>query len=454
MLRRSLSPRAKGTLPPFPLNPKPYTGPSYDTVLRDRTDYVNPAIFKHFKEPLMIVEGKMQYMFDHQGKRYLDCFGGIVTVSVGHCHPRVTKVIQEQADTLVHSTTLYLNPNLTSFAKELASTLPGDPKEWQIYFTSSGSEANDLACLMARTYTKRTTMVSLRNGYHGMSEGTRNLTAVRKWNHATMRPAGYVKTLCPDEFRAGVSKEQAVRDLKEVIDMEVGDQNVAGFIAERYQGVGGAVALADGYLKEAYAVVRASGGVCISDEVQCGFGRLGTHFWGFEEQGVVPDIISMAKSIGNGIPLAAVAAKRDIAHSIKDVLHFNTYGGNPLSMAVGREVLKIIKEDKLQAHCDEIGNKTLIPGLRKLQEKYPLIGEVRGKGLMIGVDFVTDRATKSPATEACNDMHNRLKTEWNIIMGKGGAWGNVFRIKPPMCITHADVEYLLEAMDAVLAAQR
>eukprot|EP00760_Papus_ankaliazontas_P001539 PhM_4_TR10501/c0_g1_i1/m.106093/K00827/AGXT2; alanine-glyoxylate transaminase / (R)-3-amino-2-methylpropionate-pyruvate transaminase len=447
-------------LPPYAgPTPKPYTGPSKEAIHQLRMKHSHPALFLHYKQPIMIVEGHMQYMFDETGKRHLDLFGGIVTVSVGHSHPRIVEAIRDQSSKIVHTTTMYLHPAVCELSQRITSKLP-NPDDWVVYVTNSGSEANDLVLLMARAHTGRSTVVSLRNGYHGMSEGTRTLTTVNKWIHKGPRCGGYAKAMVPDpyhhwaaiEFGATPAqvRDIAVKDLRSMVENEVGASNVAAFIAERYQGVGGTVPLADGYLPEAYKIIRDEcGGLCASDEVQCGFGRLGSHYWGFESAGVTPDFVTMAKSLGNGIPIGAVAARREIAQSVASTLHFNTYGGNPVSSRVACEVMQIIEDDNLQAHCGEMGD-LFLAGMRSLQDKYEIIGDVRGQGLLLGMEFVKDRATRAPAAAECAAFHDALRQDYSIIMGKGGAYGNVFRVKPPMCIQRADVEYTLWALDDLL----
>jgi alanine-glyoxylate transaminase / (R)-3-amino-2-methylpropionate-pyruvate transaminase len=225
---------------------------------------------------------------------------------------------------------------------------------------------------------------------------------------------------------------------------------VAGFIAESIQGVGGTVLFPDGYLKQVYQHVRAAGGVCIADEVQTGFGRTGETYWGFESQGVLPDIVTMAKGIGNGVPLAAVVTTPTIAKSLSERIHFNTFGGNPVVCAQGRAVLQVIDREKLQQNAQEVGNH-LIGGFSELAKKHDLIGDVRGKGLMLGVELVKDRKTKEPAKEECARVHE-LTRDLGLLVGKGGLYGNTLRIKPPLCITKADADFMIDVLDSALTA--
>ena len=439
------------SLPPFAYSPKPYTGPSPAEVLAMRKEHLSPSIFHYYKNPIMIVEGKGHYLFDETGRRYLDGIGGVVTVSVGHCHPEVTAAANAQNETIVHTTTLYLNPQVALFAKELAAKMPGDLKV--CYFVNSGSEASDLAITMARAATGNYDVIALRNAYHGGSPGAMALTSHHTWKFNVPHSFGVQHAMMPDLYRgiygaddANVGSKYAA-DVKSLIQYGTSGQ-VAAFIAETIQGVGGAVVMPDDYLRNAYAHVRAAGGLCIADEVQSGFGRTGTHFWGFETQGVIPDIVTMAKGIGNGCPLAAVVTTPAIAKSIATRIHFNTFGGNPVSCAQGRAVLRVIEKENLQANSLKIGGQ-LKAGFAVLAKKHKLIGDIRGLGLMLGVELVKDHATKEPASAECAAVFEKCK-ELGLLIGKGGLAGNTLRIKPPMCITSADAEFLLAVLDRAL----
>ncbi len=439
------------TLPPFDYTPKPYNGPSPEEILALRKEFVNPAIFHYYKKPIAIVEGKAQYLYDDKGRRYLDGFGGIVTVSVGHCHPEVLAAATLQNETINHTTTIYLHPQIALYAKELAAKMPGDLKV--CYFVNSGSEANDLAVLMARAYTQNYDVVALRNAYHGGSPSSMALTSHHTWKFNVPHSHGVHHAAMPDTYRGPFGKEDPEAGKK--YGQDIGETvryatpgKIAAFIAESIQGVGGTVVFPDGYLKEAYAQARSFGGLCIADEVQAGFGRTGTDFWGFETQGVIPDIVTMAKGIGNGCPLAAVVTTPEIAQVLASRIHFNTFGGNPVSMAQGRAVLQVIEKESLQKNSIEIG-AYLMAGFEKLAEKHDLIGEVRGKGLMLGVELVKDRATKEPASAECARIFETCK-DLGLLIGKGGLHGNTLRIKPPMCIHKGDADFMLEVIDEAL----
>jgi alanine-glyoxylate transaminase/(R)-3-amino-2-methylpropionate-pyruvate transaminase len=440
-------------LPPTPHQPAPYTGPSAEQVLALRKQYLNPGLFLYYKKPIMIVEGKMQYVWDDTGKRYLDGLGGIVTISVGHCHPHVVAAANAQNQVIQHSTTIYLQPKIAEFAEKLASKMPGDLKV--CYFVNSGSEANDLALLMARLYTSNYDMLALRNAYHGGNASGMGATAHSTWKFNVPHSFGVHHAIAPYQYRGayGYDDPEAGRkyadDVKSLIDYATPGK-VAGFIAESIQGVGGFVVFPEGYLKHVYEHVRAAGGVCIADEVQTGFGRTGTHYWGFETQGVIPDIVTMAKGIGNGAPLAAVVTTPKIAAMMQQKIHFNTFGGNPVVSAVGKAVLEVIDKENLQANSLKLGNY-ILAGLDKLKAKHKVIGDVRGKGLMLGIEFVKDRATKQPGKEECAQAIENAR-ELGLLLGKGGLWGQTIRFAPPMNITQADADFLLAVLDESIGA--
>src|SRR5262245_35653304 len=386
--------------------PRPYTGPSRDEIIAMRKQYTNPTIFTIYTDPLLIVEGYMQYLYDETGRRYLDFFAGIVTVSVGHCHPKVVKAVQDQAATLQHTTTIYLHPNFPLLAKKLASKMP---KGLDVtYFTNSGSEANDLAIQMARLYTGNTDVIGLRNAYHGGSPSSLGLTSLHTWKYPVGGDGRVHHAVNPDPYRSpfgGTPEEIATKSAQDIRDLirYSTPGNVAAFIAEPLQGVGGATHGARNYLKEVYAIIREHGGLCISDEVQTGFGRTGEHYWGFQNFDVVPAFVTMAKGIGNGAPLAAVTTRMEIAKALTQRLHFNTFGGNPVSMAAGLAVLDIIDEEGIQERARVLGAR-LKSGLERLQRSHRIVGDVRGMGLMLGVELVRDRSTKEPAKQEAIDV--------------------------------------------------
>jgi alanine-glyoxylate transaminase / (R)-3-amino-2-methylpropionate-pyruvate transaminase len=447
----TLTAPAPPRMPPSDHTPRPYTGPSRQEVLAMRRHYCHPSLFLYYREPLMLVEGFMQYLFDETGRRYLDMFAGIVTVSCGHSHPRFVERVKTQIELLQHTTTIYLHPNMALLARRVAEQMP--PGLDVTYFVNSGSEANDLAVLMARAYTGNNDVVGVRNGYHGGSPSSMAMTSHHTWKFPQQLNLGVHHAINPDPYRSpfgGTPEEIASRSVDDIRDLirYSTPGRIAAFIAEPIQGVGGATHGAPNYLKEAYAAAREHGGLCIADEVQTGFGRTGEHYWGFQNWDVVPDIVTMAKGIGNGWPLAAVTTRREIAEALTQRIHFNTFGGNPVAMAAGLAVLDIIEEDGLQENARVVGAR-LKAGLRELQTRHRLLGDVRGMGLMLGAELVKDRRTKEPAAEEALAVWEAMR-EMGVLVGKGGLFGNTLRIKPPLCITAADVDFVLEVLDEAL----
>ncbi|XP_051536788.1 alanine--glyoxylate aminotransferase 2, mitochondrial [Myxocyprinus asiaticus] len=452
-------------MPPCDFNPKPYQGMSKERLLEIRKHSCNPMTMKvtYFKKPVFINQGYMQWLWDVDGRRYLDFFAGVATVSVGHCHPKVTETAEKQLKRLWHTTPIYVYPQMQEYAEKLASLLP-DPLK-VVYFTNSGSEANDLAVLMARLHTGNFDVITLRGSYHGGSPQATGLTSNADYKYPIACSLGCHNTMCPDVFRGlwggshcRDSPVQTIREcscslghchandkyidqLKDVFATTVSTR-IAAFFAEPIQGVGGAVQYPKDYLKETYQLVRERGGVCIADEVQTGFGRTGSHFWGFQGHDVIPDMVTMAKGIANGFPMGAVVTTAEIASSFAKGVHFNTFGGNPLACAIASSVLDTIKEDRTQENSAYVGTY-LMTELAKLRDKYEIIGDVRGKGLLIGVEMVKDKASRDPLPpEAMAEIFEDTK-DMGVLIGKGGVYGQTFRIKPPMCITKGDADFFL-----------
>lgn len=437
-------------LPVIGHRPAKYDGPSYDDVLALRQQYLSPGLIQYYRQPLMIVEGHMQYVYDETGKRYLDAFAGIVTISVGHCHPKVAERVREQVGTLQHATTIYLHPTIGQFAEKLSEKMPkGLTKS---YFTNSGSEANEIAILSSREFTGNADVIALRNAYHGGTSATMNLTAHGTWKFKS-NPRSYVQYThagycyrCPYGLTYPSCNLKCAHDIRDVIRYQTPGE-IACFIGEPIQGVGGAVTPPAEYFQIVYDIVRQHGGLCIADEVQGGFGRTGEHYWAHQNWNVDPDIVTMAKGIGNGAPLAAMTTRSEIADVMTNRIHFNTFGGNPVSMVQGLATLEIIDVENIQKNAKEIGSY-LRNGLLSLQQKHALIGEVRGLGLMLGVELVQDRATKEPASAQCAEVLELAK-ERGLLLGKGGLHGNTLRIKPPMCINKDDADFLLSCLGEI-----
>ncbi|XP_030763213.1 alanine--glyoxylate aminotransferase 2, mitochondrial isoform X3 [Sitophilus oryzae] len=446
--------------------PKKYEGLSFKDIEAIRKRHLNPALTTYYSKPFAISQGHMQWLFDLDGKRYLDMFGGICTVSVGHCHPKITKAVAEQMEILGHCSNVYYNENISKYAKKLSEKLPGKLKV--IYFVNSGSEANDLAVLLARNFTKNFNVMSLKNCYHGMTYQTMALTSNAHYKYPVPQNPGFFNTVNPDVYRGiwGGEKcrdgpvqtkrscdcgneceagQKYIEQFQDEFKYTISKNGLAAFFAESIQGVGGTVQFPKNYIKNVSKIVKDNGGLFVADEVQTGFGRTGDYFWGFEGHNIEPDIVTMAKGIGNGYPLAAVATTEEIASSLTKASHFNTYGGNPIASTVGLSVLNIIEEENLQENSKTIGTHLLLR-LSELMDEFDFVGDVRGKGLMIGVELVSDRNSRQPLSpekmtkiwEACRDL--------GLIIGRGGLHGNVFRIKPPMCISKLDADFTVDVL--------
>jgi alanine-glyoxylate transaminase/(R)-3-amino-2-methylpropionate-pyruvate transaminase len=441
-------------LPISPHLPTPYAGPSRAEIRALRQQYLNPGLLTYYDEPMCIVEGHMQYVWDEEGRQYLDAAGGIVSVSVGHCHPTITARVQAQVARLVHTTTLYLHPTIALYAQAIADHMPANSGLSQTYFGNSGSEANEYAILLARLRTGRDEVLALRNGYHGGTGATMRLTAISDWKFSA--DAGVNVKYCSPGYcyRCPYGQKYPDCDLEcasgiaDVIKHE-SSAEPACFIAEPIQGVGGVIVPPPEYFQRAYEIVRQHGGLCIADEVQTGWGRTGAHFWGFENFGVTPDIVTMAKGIGNGAPLSAVTTRPDIARHLQRKLHFNTFGGNPVSATHGKATLEVIDEEHIQRRAHDVGGY-FKDKLLALQEAHPIIGDVRGMGLLLAIELVEDRQHKTPATDAAKRLVERLRQR-RVLVGKSGASWNTIRFAPPMCISKPDVDYLIDALDLSLA---
>jgi alanine-glyoxylate transaminase/(R)-3-amino-2-methylpropionate-pyruvate transaminase len=450
---RPAVPRVRRELPVTDHVPRPYDGPPRAEVLALRKQYLTPGLITYYREPLLVVEGHMQYLWDETGKRYLDGFAGIVSVSVGHCHPEVVERVRRQIGTLQHATTIYLHPAIGQLGRRLAEHMPAGSGLSVSYFTNSGSEANEVAVLSAREFTGNVEVISLRNGYHGGTQGAMALTAVGTWKFKSS-PAANVRHAtpgycyrCPYGLTYPSCDVRCAKDVEPLIRYETSGA-VAAFIGEPIQGVGGVVTPPPEYFGIVYEIVRRYGGLCIADEVQTGFGRTGAAFWGFENWGVTPDLVTMAKGVGNGAPLGACVTRPEVAAVMARRVHFNTFGGNPASVTQGLATLDVIDRDGIQENARSVGDH-LKRRLADLADRQPLIGEVRGMGLMLGVELVRDRATKEPAgAEAAEVLE--LAKDRGLLIGKGGLVGNTLRIKPPMCVTKDDADFLVDCLDEVL----
>lgn len=430
-------------------------GMSTSEILKRRERHLLPSTMTYFEKPLQIVRGAMTEVWDETGRRYLDAFSAVVTISVGHCHPEVVERVVGQMKTLQHMTTLYLHPAIATYAEKLADRAKGANPELEVsFFTNSGTEANELAALLAKNATGAQEFLAVRHSFHGRTLMAMTLTGQSIWRHSLPYvfgvhhiPAGY--TYRPPD---GVAPEHlgswAAEQVEEIIRYQTSGK-IAALFAEPIQGFGGCITPPADYFPKIHAVVKKYGGLFIADEVQTGFGRTGDKFFGIEHWGVRPDVITMAKGIGNGVPLGGLITTRAVAESMRGKIHFNTYGGNPVSMVQGEAVLDVLAKHGYVAAAAARGDQ-LARGLRALAAKHPFLGEVRGRGLMLGVELVKDKKTKEPAARETLRFLEHAKNA-GVLFGKGGMAGNTVRVKPPLCVTEEECEEILSVFDAALS---
>ena len=421
-------------------------------ILLAQKEYIFPAVFNYFKEPLVVSHAKDQYVWDADGNQYLDFFGGIVTVSVGHCNEQVNQKVQAQMDNLEHVSTVFVNEPQVALAKKLASITPAGALT-KSFFTNSGSEANETAITAARCYTGSTEIIALRHSYHGRTQATMGLTGQAAWKLGPPQ-AGVVHAVnaycyrCPFGLEYPSCELKCAQDIEQVIRTSTSGK-VAALIAEPIQGVGGFITPPKEYFRIVTDIVRKYGGLFIADEVQTAWGRTGSKWFGIEHWGVVPDIITSAKGLGNGLPIGVTIARPEVADAMKGLM-ISTFGGNPVVTTAARAVLEYIEEQNLLANTEEVG-AYLMNGLLELKAKHPLIGDVRGKGLLVALELVEDRKTKAPATAATLQLMEHAR-ENRIMVGRGGLYGNAIRLSPPMNIGRADVDEFLLRLGASLTA--
>jgi 4-aminobutyrate aminotransferase-like enzyme/Ser/Thr protein kinase RdoA (MazF antagonist) len=421
-------------------------------LMARRQDAVGPNLSVSYRKPLQIVRGWMQYLYDETGRAYIDLYNNVP--HVGHCHPRVVEAVQRQV-ALLNTNTRYLHRNMVTYAERLAATMPASLAV--CYFLNSASEANELALRLARAHTGRRDVIVHQGAYHGHTTTLIDISPYKfdgpggkgapPWVHVAPIADDYRGPYKRDDPEAGRKYAEKVAVLVERLRGE--GAGPAAFIAESCPSVGGQIVFPNAYLKCSYQHVRNAGGLCIADEVQVGFGRLGTHFWGFEAQGVVPDIVVLGKPIGNGFPLAAVVTTREVAASFDNGMEFfSTFGGNPVACAAGLAVLDVVQEGNLQRHALQVG-KRLLSGLEGLKGRHAIVGDVRGSGLFAGVELVRDRETLEPATEEARYVVDRL-CESGVLAGTDGLYDNVIKLRGPLALVNEDIDVALEVLDEVL----
>ena len=425
---------------------------TFEETLAARKRLLGGNLSLSYEKPLKIVRGSMQHLYDDTGRAYLDVYNNVPLV--GHSHPRVVRAIQEQV-ALLNTNTRYLHDNILNYAQRLTAMLP-DPLQ-VCYFVNSGSEANELAVRLARTHTGREDLIVLEHAYHGHTSTLIDISPYKFDGPGGLGRKSWVHVApIADDYRgvyrrgeAELGKKYAARVGEILSECKKKGQRVAAYIAETLPSVAGQIVFPPNYLAEVYETVRAEGAVCIADEVQVGFGRLGTHFWGFGTQGVVPDIAVFGKPMGNAFPLAAVVTTREIAASFANGMEFfSTFGGNPVACAAGLAVLDVLRDENLQQNALSVGTQW-IWDLRELQAKHVLVGDVRGLGLFLGIDLVTDRETRAPAARQASHVVNRLREE-GILAGTDGPYHNVIKLRPPLCFTAADAGRFTSALAGIL----
>lgn len=435
---------------PTTIAPIPQRSPQEIIDLRRR--HLNPSLSMSYKEPIKMVRGQGAYLFDQNGQAYLDMVNNVC--HVGHCHPSVVAAGQAQMAEL-NTNTRYLHDNIVEYAKRLSATFPSELSV--VFLTNSGTEANDLAVRLARTYTKAHDLIVVDHAYHGNSPTMIDLSPYKfDGKGGQGRPAHIQVAEIPDDYRGRFRRgenevgKRYAQDLHRAIDaIHARGEKPAAFFCESILGCGGQVVLPDHYLQEAYAIARAAGAVCVADEVQVGFGRAGTHFWAFETQAVVPDIVTMGKPICNGHPMGAVVTRPEIAQAFMNGMeYFNTFAGNPVSCAMGLAVLDVIEQEQLQANALKVGNE-ILRGLRELQNEFEIIGDVRGMGLFIGVEMVKDRESLEPATAEANAVIEYLKAH-HILLSTDGPYDNVLKLKPPIVFSMENAAEFLQRLREVL----
>ena len=421
-------------------------------ILDKQKKYLFPNHLLYYTDPLPLDRGEGMYVWDVDGNQYLDFFGGILTTSVGHNRPEVTKAVQEQTEKLIHSSTLYPNEAHVNLAEKMAELAPG---QLQVsYFTTSGSDADETAVFLAKLHTGHQEVIALRHGYSGRSAMGMSLTGQHSWRIGGTHILGIKHAMNPYCYRCPLKMTYpgcgvaCAQEVEEVIKTSTSGR-IAAFLAEPIQGVGGFITPPPEYFKIVAEIVRHYGGLFISDEVQTGFGRTGDKWFGIEHYEVEPDIMTMAKGIANGFPLGNTMTTSEIAESTVNAgLTISTFGGNPVSCAASQATMEILESEATPEHVTKVGNH-LRAGLEKFYEKYPFIGDVRGMGLMQGLELVEDRKTKVPSAKAAKQLMSATR-EAGLLIGKGGLYGNVMRIAPPLTATLEDVDQALEKLDKAL----
>jgi 4-aminobutyrate aminotransferase len=422
-----------------------------ESIVSEYRRHTWPAAATYYKDPLVIERGEGMHVWDDQGNRYLDCFGGVLTVSVGHANAKVNAAIHAQIDKITHTSALYITKPAADLASKMAEVTPG--KLSTSFFTNSGTEADETAMLLARLYTGRQEIIALRHAYHGRTMLSMSAAGHSTWRHGGTAVAGIKHAYAPYCYRCPFGQtypECGVRCAQDVEDLilTTTDGKIAGMIAEPILGVGGFIVPPKEYFKIVTDIVHRYGGIFICDEVQTGWGRTGDKWCGIEHWDVEPDVMTFAKGMANGSPVGCTTTTEEIARSFPG-LTFATFGGNPVTAAAALATIRYIDENELPRNAAVVGAH-LRERLTVLQEKYPVIGDVRGMGLMQAIECVLDRKTKAPAPDVVLRVFEETRRR-GVLIGKGGLYGNVIRLGPPLIATKSDIDELVEALDAAFA---
>ncbi|KJE95098.1 class-III aminotransferase [Capsaspora owczarzaki ATCC 30864] len=436
-------------------NDETHRGWTYESLSAARQTLISPAVKLSYKKPLWIVRGERQFLYDHNGVEYLDAYNNVC--HLGHCHPAVVQAVSKQM-AILNTNTRYLHTAIVEYASRITATCP--PELSVCIFVNSGSEANELALRLAYAYTRQKDLIVLDSAYHGNTNAVVEMSPYKTDHPDGPRAPSHVhKVVAPDDYRGLYRRDKYApaelgplyaKHVEETVrKIEHEGRKVAAFFCEGILGCAGQIVLPPGYLASCYKAVRQSGGVCVADEVQVGFGRAGTHMWVFQTQDVVPDIVTLGKPIGNGFPIGAVITRPEIARALGRLEYFNTFGGNPVACKAGLAVLDAIAAEGFMENARVVGNH-LLSSLRALARKHPVIGDVRGMGLFLGVELVLDRHTLEPATALTSRVIDAIQQNDKILLGTDGPFNNVVKIKPPLCFTVADADKVIAAFDSAL----
>lgn len=425
---------------------------STDEIIAKHKEYSWPCAGTYYETPLVLSHGEGMHVWDSEGNRYLDCFGGVLTTSVGHARPEIVEAVSQQIASVAHTSTLYINATQVELAEKMSQITPGRLKK--SFFTNSGTEADETAMVLARIYTGNSEIIALRHGYHGRSVMNMTATGHSPWKHAPSTMPGIVHAhapycyRCPFKLEPGACAMECARDVEELIQTSTSG-SVAAFIAEPIMGVGGFITPPKDYFKVVTEIVRRYGGIFICDEVQTGWGRTGDKWCGIEHWEVEPEVMTFAKGMANGSPIGCTTAIPEVADKYPS-LTFSTFGGNPVTSAAALATIRVIEENNLPANARTVGGY-LREKLDELKDKYSVIGDVRGMGLMQGIECVKDRKTKEPDPQSVLRVFEGTRKR-GVLIGKGGLYGNIIRLGPPLVATKSDIDELIQALDGAFGA--